>query len=210
MTNEALTGAQIVRALADRLPDDLLASLFPHHKLADIRAVLRGDRDIALPAAHLEPPEKSPPTPPPAPDHLLGCRLFTDGASRGNPGEAGAGAVIVDEHGEERAACSAYLGVCTNNVAEYKALLLGLAEARRLGCTEIAIAMDSELIVRQLKGQYKVKHAALLPLYQQVRDHLSRFGHWSVAHIPRAENARADQLANRGIDMKDDSRPRFP
>ena len=132
------------------------------------------------------------------------CRLFTDGASRGNPGQAGAGAVLLGENGEELAACSAYLGVCTNNVAEYRALLLGLTEARRLGCAELAISLDSELIVRQIQGRYKVKHEALLPLYTQVREQLARFDRWTIAHVPRSENARADQLANRGIDARNE------
>jgi ribonuclease HI/probable phosphoglycerate mutase len=102
------------------------------------------------------------------------------------------------------ATCSLFLGVCTNNVAEYRALLLGLDEALRQGCTKLAIALDSELIVRQVQGRYKVKNAALLPLFQQVRERLNRIKTWSITHVPRAQNARADQLANQGIDRKND------
>lgn len=128
------------------------------------------------------------------------CCLYTDGASRGNPGEAGAGAVLLDANGLERAARAVYLGICTNNVAEYKALLIGLAEARLQGCQELTICLDSELIVRQILGEYKVRNESLLQLFQQVRVQLGHFKQWSIMHVPRAQNARADALANQGID----------
>jgi ribonuclease HI/probable phosphoglycerate mutase len=132
------------------------------------------------------------------------CKLFTDGASRGNPGQAGAGAVLFADNGEELVAKSIYLGTCTNNVAEYKALLIGLEEAARLGCSELAIALDSELIVRQIQGRYKVKNETLAALFAEVRDYLAGFGKWTIMHVPRAQNARADELANKGIDQRDD------
>lgn len=128
------------------------------------------------------------------------CSLYTDGASRGNPGEAGAGAVLLDANGLERAARAVYLGICTNNVAEYKALLIGLAEARLQGCQELTICLDSELIVRQILGEYKVRNESLLQLFQQVRVQLGYFKQWSIIHVPRAKNTRADALANQGID----------
>jgi len=127
-------------------------------------------------------------------------RLFTDGASRGNPGPAGAGAALFDAAGLELAARSLALGHCTNNAAEYRALLLGLQTALELGCLRLDIRLDSELIVRQLQGRYKVKHETLKPLFDEVRHLLGQLERWSVAHVPRAENKRADQLANRGID----------
>lgn len=130
------------------------------------------------------------------------CRLFTDGASRGNPGQAGAGALLLDATGQETAARSLYLGECTNNVAEYRALLLGLHTALEHGCACLEIKLDSELIVRQLQGRYKVKHEALKPLFQEVKILLAQLESWSVAHLPRAENRRADQLANQGIDAR--------
>jgi ribonuclease HI len=129
------------------------------------------------------------------------CRLFTDGASRGNPGQAGAGAVLFDTAGQELAARSLYLGQCTNNVAEYRALLLGLTMALEQGCDQVEIRLDSELIVRQIQGRYQVKHEALKPLFQEVKKLLAQFRSWSVAHVPRAENKRADELANQGIDQ---------
>jgi ribonuclease HI/probable phosphoglycerate mutase len=130
------------------------------------------------------------------------CRLFTDGASRGNPGQAGAGALLLDAEGRETAARSLYLGECTNNVAEYKALLLGLRTALEHGCACLDIRLDSELIVRQIQGRYKVKNQALKPLFQEVHLLLAQLESWSVAHLPRAENKRADQLANQGIDAR--------
>ncbi|WP_417915202.1 ribonuclease HI family protein [Candidatus Electronema sp. JM] len=126
--------------------------------------------------------------------------LFTDGASRGNPGPAGAGAVLFDAEGRELAARSLHLGCCTNNVAEYRALLLGLQTAVEQGCARIAIRLDSELIVRQLQGRYQVKNEALKPLFADVKRLLARLDSWSVAHVPREQNKRADQLANRGVD----------
>ena len=130
--------------------------------------------------------------------------MFTDGASRGNPGQAGAGAVLLGADGEELAARAEYLGVCTNNVAEYRALLLGLDEALARGCQQLAISLDSELIVRQIQGRYKVKNETLLPLYAQVQQRLARLGSWSISHVLRAQNSRADQLANQGIDNRHD------
>ncbi len=128
--------------------------------------------------------------------------VFTDGASRGNPGEAGAGIYIVDDQGRELCGEGFYLGQCTNNMAEYQALLLGLSEAKKLGGKDIAVKIDSELIVKQINGQYRVKDAKLKPLFEKVTKQLSCFRSYNVSHIPRKENQRADQLANEGIDTK--------
>ncbi len=126
--------------------------------------------------------------------------LYTDGASRGNPGKAGAGFVVLDGSGTERAAGGKFLGVCTNNVAEYRALLLGLAELLRLGARQVTLRLDSELIVKQLKGQYRVRHEQLLPLYHEVKKLLGGFTTVRVEHVRREYNTRADQLANQAID----------
>jgi ribonuclease HI len=127
--------------------------------------------------------------------------LFTDGASRGNPGPAAAGIVLYGSAAEgELHREGQALGVLTNNQAEYRALLLGLAAARRLGGARVEIAMDSELIVRQLQGRYKVKHPQLKPLHEQARFALAAFTAWRVRHVPRAENALADALANQALD----------
>ena len=126
--------------------------------------------------------------------------LFTDGACRGNPGQGGAGAVLAGKNGETVAAAKKFLGHCTNNIAEYKALILGLDEALRRGATSIFIAMDSELLVRQVQGIYRVKNPALKPLMAEIRGLLDRFDAWQVEHVPRSENALADRLANEAID----------
>ncbi|MDR7482671.1 MAG: ribonuclease HI family protein [Armatimonadota bacterium] len=127
-------------------------------------------------------------------------RLFVDGASRGNPGPAGLGAVIQDARGKTLAELSEALGETTNNVAEYRALLRGLAEARALGADEVEVFADSDLLVRQVTGAYRVKSAHLLPLYQEVQTVLAGFRRWRISHVPREENAAADTLANQAID----------
>jgi len=127
--------------------------------------------------------------------------LHSDGAARGNPGPAGAGAVLYDPDGREVARLHRYLGETTNNVAEYQALLLGLEAALARGVTHLAVRLDSELIVRQLQGAYRVKAPHLKPLFQQARDLLGRFQGVEVAHVPRAQNAVADKLANQAIDQ---------
>ncbi|MCF8034478.1 MAG: ribonuclease HI family protein [Desulfarculaceae bacterium] len=128
--------------------------------------------------------------------------LQADGGSRGNPGPAGAGAVLYDSQGQEVAGLSRYLGVATNNEAEYQGLIMGLEEARRLGAGELSIKLDSELIVRQLEGRYRVKAPGLKPLYAKVKGLLQSFAKVSILHVPRAQNARADQLANQAMDRR--------
>ena len=126
--------------------------------------------------------------------------LFTDGACRGNPGNGGAGAVLFGENGEVVGTAKRFLGHCTNNIAEFQALILGLEEARGRVATAISIYLDSELLVRQIQGVYRVKNPTLKPLMADVRALLDRFDTWQVAHVPRSENAMADKLANEAID----------
>jgi ribonuclease HI len=128
--------------------------------------------------------------------------LYCDGASRGNPGPAGAGALLLNPQGESQAEAGEYLGETTNNVAEYRALLLGLKLARDLGVKRLQVFADSELLVRQLNGSYRVKAAHLLPLWQTAQKELTRFKTYAVSHVPREENSRADRLANRAIDRR--------
>lgn len=127
--------------------------------------------------------------------------LYCDGASRGNPGEAGAGALLIDENGKE-ISLTRFLGKKTNNQAEYEALLLGLKELQKRGATEVEVKADSELLVRQLNGQYRVKHEGLVPLYKQAKDMLNSFTKTTIRHIPREENKKADRLSNEAIDLK--------
>ncbi|MCB2188943.1 MAG: ribonuclease HI family protein [Deltaproteobacteria bacterium] len=127
---------------------------------------------------------------------------MADGGSRGNPGPAGAGAVLLDPDGREVAALSRFLGRVTNNVAEYQALLLGLTEAQARGVRELEIKMDSELVVRQLQGTYRVKNPGLQPLYRQAKELLRQFAAVHIMHVRREFNSRADELANQAMDRR--------
>jgi ribonuclease HI len=133
---------------------------------------------------------------------LLRC----DGASRGNPGPAGAGMVLFDPQGQLQAQKGRYLGETTNNVAEYQALLLGLEEAQRLGVKKLRVLADSELMVKQLTGRYRVKSPHLIPLWRAALYALKKFEAWAVAHVPREENHLADEAANQAIDQKASAR----
>jgi ribonuclease HI len=127
-------------------------------------------------------------------------RLYSDGACRGNPGIGGAGAVITDAEGNVIWEGKEYLGHCTNNIAEYKALILGLKGAQAGGYKNLDIYMDSELLARQINGSYKVKNEILKILMQEVRELLGSFDYIDVKHVLRCHNARADKLANLAID----------
>lgn len=126
--------------------------------------------------------------------------LWTDGAARGNPGPAGCGAILKTADGRVLAAESQYLGHTTNNVAEYKALLLGLTRALEAGVRRIEVRADSELLIRQLKGEYRVKNEGLKPLAAEAKALLARFESFRLKHVRRELNTEADQLANEGID----------
>lgn len=127
--------------------------------------------------------------------------LYTDGGSRGNPGPAGIGAAIYRE-GNLVGEIGEYIGETTNNIAEYKALIRGLEECRRLGGTHITAYADSELLVKQLKGQYKVKNPGLLPLFQEVQWLINHFAKFTIVHVLREKNKVADALANKGMDER--------
>ena len=127
-------------------------------------------------------------------------RLYSDGACRGNPGAGGAGAVINDAEGNVIWEGKEYLGVCTNNIAEYKALILGLKGALAHGCKKIDVYMDSELLAKQINGSYRVKNENLKLLMQEVRSLLSSFEFIQVKHVFRCHNSHADKLANLAID----------
>lgn len=125
---------------------------------------------------------------------------YSDGAARGNPGPAGAGGEIRNSSGDTLAEISEYLGETTNNVAEYKALILTLERALQYAPSEIDIHADSELLVKQLNGEYKVKNEGLKPLFERVKQLLSGVKKATVKHVYRSVNARADELANEAID----------
>lgn len=126
--------------------------------------------------------------------------VHVDGGARGNPGPAAAACVITSPTGEILGEYSQLLGTATNNVAEYRGLLLGLERARELGASEIQVVGDSELIAKQVRGLYKVKHEAMRPLHQAAMAALEGFEHWSIRTVPRAQNARADALVNAALD----------
>jgi ribonuclease HI len=129
-------------------------------------------------------------------------RLYTDGAARGNPGPAGAGAVIVSPDGHIVAKIGKFLGDSTNNVAEYMGLILGLRRAKAMGIKELDVFSDSELLVRQLAGEYAVKADHLKPLHEEAKALLGAFSTIQVRHVPREENAQADAMSNRAIDER--------
>ena len=126
--------------------------------------------------------------------------LNVDGGARGNPGPAAIGVVLTSPDGETLEELAERIGVATNNVAEYRALLRGLARAAALGATELEIVNDSELVARQLTGAYKVKHPVMKPLHAEALAALRGFDGWRIRTVPRAKNARADELVNQALD----------
>lgn len=131
----------------------------------------------------------------------LAVDIYCDGASRGNPGPAGAGALLL-EHGTGKIlarVCKA-LGRATNNEAEYAALLLGLTEARSMNVSRVTVHADSELVIKQLTGVYRVKHPVMQQRHQEAMRLLAQFKTWRAVHVPRERNAEADRLANQALD----------
>jgi len=126
--------------------------------------------------------------------------VHVDGGSRGNPGPAAGAAVISTPEGELIEEASTLLGVASNNVAEYRGLLLGLERAHALGATEVEVVNDSELVAKQLNGIYKVKHPDMRPLHAQALAAMRGFERWSIRSVPRAHNAQADALVNAALD----------
>lgn len=193
--------------LEQKLSDEILSSCFAELEPAAVRAYLReaarvlDDLGTATEKKiQFQPVKRAIASLPSKKEKARKLTLFTDGASRGNPGEAGAGVLILDEQGREIYAQGVYLGCCTNNVAEYRALLFGIQEAIDLGGEEIDIRLDSELIVRQIQGLYKVKNAKLMELFSEVMKKLGKFKKYTVVHVRREKNYRADGLANQAID----------
>ena len=136
-------------------------------------------------------------TPPP-----IEATLFTDGGSRGNPGPAASGAVLIAPDGRILHEVGHFLGTATNNVAEWTAVQLGLEAALEHGVSSLAVRMVSELVVRQLSGEYRVKHPDLQPLHSRVRSLLRKFVHVDIQHVRRKDNALADAVVNRVLDQE--------
>jgi ribonuclease HI len=126
--------------------------------------------------------------------------VHVDGGARGNPGPAAVGVVVSDPDGAVLDEFAERIGVATNNVAEYRALLRGIERAASLGASDVEFINDSELVAKQINGAYKVRHAAMRPLYEEARAALGRFERWRIRSVPRAQNARADALVNEALD----------
>jgi len=198
---------EILTALAEKLPDGVLQENFPDLPPKKVRQILQDTAAIVTPQKGAKVASCSQTTlwQDAGQDWKGGLKgkilhLYTDGASRGNPGKAGAGIAILDEQGNELVGAAEYLGVCTNNEAEYKALLCGLSRCGEFGRGRLKIHLDSELVVKQILGQYRVKHPNLIPLFNQTRQRLSQFASYTIIHVRREKNSRADQLANQAID----------
>ncbi len=127
--------------------------------------------------------------------------IYADGASRGNPGSAAIGVTIKDERGRLITSISRRIGRATNNQAEYRAIIAALEEATGLGARQVDIHSDSELVVKQINGEYRVKKATLKPLYQQVKQLQGQLKDFTITHIPRQQNIEADKLANKALDI---------
>lgn len=164
--------------------------------------------------ASAKPPARTTPPPPPSarttgekeaektPGAFTRLVVHTDGAARGNPGPAGAGAVLSRPNGEILTRVGRFLGTQTNNVAEYEGVILGLGRALELGCREVDLKADSLLVINQLKGEWKVKHEGLKPYYEKARALLRRFDRASLVHVRRELNQDADEMSNRAIDER--------
>ena len=125
---------------------------------------------------------------------------YTDGASRGNPGPASLGVVVMDENGKVLREIGQILGTQTNNFAEYSAVVRALEECIELGAVEVEMRMDSQLVVRQMLGEYKIKNSNIIPLANKVKELLKQIKKAKFVHVPRAENAWPDKLANEALD----------
>ncbi len=190
---------RVLELLGERLPPELLRAEFPDLTRKDVRSLfqavaehLRCCEEWTDPAADSQ--EGGPGT------RMMRVSLYCDGASRGNPGPSGAGVVLLDEKGEQIFELSRYLDNGTNNEAEYRALVRGLEAAADLGVKRIEIFSDSELVVRQLSGKYKVRNPRLRSLFDQAVSRLQQFDDYAIFHVGRELNQQADRLANEAID----------
>lgn len=201
--------ADVLRFMAREEDFDRTLGEFPALKRSDLFSLLehaaraaQAREEAAVksvaqrPAAAPERPERK------VPSGLKRVRVYSDGAARGNPGPAGAGAVLMDPEGEIVERLGRFLGVNTNNYAEYMGLIIGLERARELGVREVEVMADSELMIKQLGGQYKVKAENLRPLYEEALALLRTFDAVRLKHVPRAQNKDADEMSNRAIDER--------
>jgi ribonuclease HI len=198
MSGQRPSLSELLRVIAEEESLERTLARFPGLSHTDLVGVLLGK-----PAPSHTPPRTHPAAGPVQrvqPHRKL--RVASDGAARGNPGPAGAGAVVFDENGRVLERLGKFLGRQTNNVAEYQGLLLGLRRAQQLGAEELEVVADSELIIRQLSGAYQVRAPALRELHSEALSLLKAFRKVKLVHVPRAQNAEADEMSNRAIDEK--------
>ena len=197
MSGQRPSLSELLRVIAEEESLDRTLARFPGLSRTELVGVLLG----TPPPSH--PPPRTHPAGPvhPVQPHRK-VRVASDGAARGNPGPAGAGAVLWDEQGRVLERLGKYLGRQTNNVAEYQALLLGVRRAQELGAEELEVVADSELMIRQLSGSYQVRAPALRELHSEALSLLKAFRKVKLVHVPRAQNAEADEMSNRAIDEK--------
>jgi ribonuclease HI len=185
--------SRFLKAVGERLPLDLL----PHEWAEMTRQEVR--RLFGRLAEHVRTcpgwPEFGP-----AKRRATVASLYTDGASRGNPGPSGVGVLLLDERGRPLLELNRFLGNATNNEAEYQALIAGLEAAERLELSQLRIFLDSELVVKQLHGEYRVRNPRLQPLFDEVASRLQRLSSYAIMHVPRERNREADRLANEAVD----------
>lgn len=211
------TDAELLRHIARQEGLEHTLRAFPgvnRARLAEAleRAAAAAEAGSSLGGGSGSSPRKAPPpleVPSPAPELAPTSgkggeevRIYSDGAARGNPGPAGAGAVLTDPSGKVLERLGRYLGRQTNNHAEYMGLIIGLERAKELGVRRVQIFADSELMIRQLQGRYQVKSATLKPLYERARKLVASFEKATLTHVLRAQNAEADEMSNRAIDER--------
>jgi len=189
----------LLRFIADHESLALTAEEFPDLGEERIRALLRGLAEEARTPARVEAPADEPTLAPAGRGHAR-VVLQTDGASRGNPGPAGAGWVLASPAGEVIARGAAFLGRRTNNEAEYEAVIRGLRAALDLGADEVALRADSELLIKQLNGQYQVRNERIAALHSQARGLIRELRRFEAKHVRRELNQAADEMANHAID----------
>lgn len=194
--------AALLRTLARALSDEAISRACPEAAPLEVRAALQDAADALAPAPGPKAEKAAPKPPRPSAPAGLPTSIiaYTDGASRGNPGPAGAGALLTDADGAPLAELREHVGRATNNVAEYRALLLALREAAALGVRRLLVRADSELLVRQMTGVYKVRDAGLKALADEARRLSAAFERVDYEHVRRERNQEADRLANEAID----------
>ena len=209
MTSERPTPAEVLRYLAAEEPLQKTRERFPSLREEELRSLLHAVADAARSEEERRLGRR--PAQPPPPAHARPVegggmhrrlRVHSDGAARGNPGPARARAVLSTPAGAILERLGKYLGAQTNNHAEYMGLIVGLRRAIELGAREVDVFADSELMIRQLEGRYKVKAEHLKPLYEEARALLARFDRVRLAHVRRELNAEADEMSNRAIDER--------